>query len=99
MIAAIDHGYLLERPGQGQADLSGQFTFGVTRGYEIRHGRVGRAIKNMTVSGNGFDVLQSVSHVGTDFAWMPSGWCTKGQNLPVSMGGPSIKARLTIGGR
>jgi TldD protein len=99
MIAATDHGYLLERPGQGRADLSGQFTFGVTRGYEIRHGRIGRAIRNMTVSGNGFDVLRSVSHVGSDFAWMPSGWCAKGQSIPVSMGGPSLKARLVIGGR
>jgi TldD protein len=99
MIGATDHGYMLERPGRGQADLSGKFTFGVTRGYEIRHGRVGRAIRNMTVSGNAFDVLKSASHVGSDFDWMPSGWCAKGQSIPVSMGGPSIKSRLMIGGK
>ena len=99
MIEAIDHGYLLDRPGHGQADISGQFTFSVVRGYEIRYGRVGRAIKNISVSGSGFDALRSVTHVGSDFEWMPSGWCNKGQHIAVSMGGPSIKTRLAVGGR
>lgn len=99
MLSGIRQGYLLERPGKGQADLTGDFTFGVTRGYEIVHGTIGRAIRNTTVSGNAFRMLKSVTHVGDDFAWMPSGWCSKGQSIPVSMGGPSLKCRLRVGGR
>ena len=49
-IAAIDDGYYLIHTGNGQADSTGEFMFGITMGYEIKGGKVGRAI-DTTISG------------------------------------------------
>lgn len=44
MIASVEDGYYLIKPSNGQADLTSEFMFGVTLGYEIKNGRVGREI-------------------------------------------------------
>jgi TldD protein len=99
MIGAIERGYYLKRSKNGQADLTSEFMFGITSGYEIRNGKLGRAIRDTTISGVAFDVLQAVTHVGNDFTWSVGGWCGKKTLIPVSMGGPAIKTRLNLGGR
>jgi TldD protein len=99
MIGAIEHGYYLKRSSNGQADLTSEFMFGVTCGYEIVGGKLGRAIRDTTISGVAFDVLQAVTHVGNEFTWSVGGFCGKKTIIPVSMGGPAIKTRLNIGGR
>lgn len=99
MIGAIERGYYLRRSKNGQADLTSEFMFGITCGYEIRNGKLGRAIRDTTISGVAFDVLRAVTHVGDDFTWSVGGWCGKKTLIPVSMGGPAIKTRLNLGGR
>ncbi len=99
MIASIDHGYLLTRPSNGQADLTSEFMFAVTSGREIRNGKLGRALRDTTTSGVAFDMLKTVTHVGDDLAWEGSGFCGKKQPMPVGTGGPSIRCRITVGGR
>jgi TldD protein len=99
MIGAIDEGYYFKRSSNGQADLTSEFMFGVTCGYEIRHGRLGRATRDTTISGVAFDVLRATTHVGDEFTWSVGGWCGKKTLIPVSMGGPAIKTRLNVGGR
>jgi TldD protein len=99
MIGAIDHGYYFTRSGNGQADFTGEFMFAVTCGYEIRRGKLGRAIRDTTISGIAFDMLKAVTHVGDRFVWSPGGWCGKKQIIPVTMGGPAIKTRINVGGR
>jgi len=100
MIASIDRGYYLKRPSNGQADLTSEFMFGVCCGYEIRGGKLGRAVRDTTISGVAFDMLKTVTHVGDDFSWsMPGGWCGKKQRIAVGTGGPSLKCKVTIGGR
>ncbi len=100
MIGAIDRGYYLTRTGNGQADTTSEFMFSVQAGREIRNGKLGRAIRDTTISGVAFDMLKSVTHVGNDFKWSgPGGWCGKGQLAAVGMGGPSIKCRITVAGR
>jgi TldD protein len=99
MIGAIDHGYLFSRPSNGQADLTSEFMFAVTSGREIRNGKLGRALRDTTTSGVAFDMLKTVTHVGTDLAWDGAGFCGKKQPMPVGTGGPSIKCRITVGGR
>jgi TldD protein len=37
--------------------------------------------------------------VSNDMHWMCSGFCGKKQLIPVGMGGPAIKCRITMGGR
>jgi TldD protein len=99
MIGSIERGYYLKRSSNGQADLTSEFMFGITCGYEIRNGKLGRAIRDTTISGIAFDVLREATHVGNEFTWSVGGWCGKKTLIPVSMGGPAIKTRLNLGGR
>lgn len=99
MISSIKEGYYMMRRGNGQADLTSEFMFSVTLGYEIRNGKLGRAIKDTTVSGIAYDVLKTVSMVSGDMYWRTFGFCGKSQPMLLSMGGPAIKCRLNVGGR
>lgn len=99
MIASVDDGYYLLASGNGQADLTGEFMFGVTMGYEIKKGKLGRAILDTTVSGVAFDMLKTVDMVSDSVTWSAAGTCGKKQMMPVSMGGPAIKCEIMIGGR
>ena len=99
MIGSIDEGYYLLRHSNGQADSTGEFMFGVPLGYEIRGGKLGKAIRDTTISGVAFDVLKSVSMVSGDMSWSSGGFCGKKQLIPVGMGGPAIRCRVNIGGR
>ncbi len=99
MIASIDDGYYLIDSSNGQADLTGEFMFGVSLGYEIKHGKLGRALLDTTVSGIAFDMLKTVDMVSDRVTWSSSGFCGKKQPMPVGMGGPDMRCRITIGGR
>ena len=99
MIASIDDGYYLIESSNGQADLTGEFMFGVSLGYEIRHGKLGRALLDTTVSGIAFDMLKTVDMLSDRVTWASSGFCGKKQPMPVGLGGPDMRCRITIGGR
>ncbi len=99
MIASIEDGYYLMKPSNGQADTTSEFMFGVVLGYEIKNGQLGRAIRDTTISGVAFDVLQSVTMVSDEMKWSCAGMCGKKQAIPVGMGGPAIKCKINIGGR
>ncbi|MBO4375917.1 MAG: TldD/PmbA family protein [Lachnospiraceae bacterium] len=99
MIASIDDGYYLIESGNGQADLTGEFMFGVTMGYEIKNGKLGKALLDTTVSGVAFDMLKTVDMVSDEVVWSSSGFCGKKQMIPVSMGGPALRCKIMIGGR
>lgn len=99
MIASVDDGYYLLATGNGQADLTGEFMFGITMGYEIKNGKLGRAILDTTVSGVAFDMLKTVDMVSDKVKWEACGTCGKKQPMAVSMGGPAIRCQITIGGR
>lgn len=100
MIASIEDGYYLMKPGKGQADTTGEFMFAVGTGFEIKNGQLGRVIRDTTVSGLAFDVMKSVSMVANEFKWDTSGYyCTKKQMMPVGVGGAALKCRVRVGGR
>lgn len=99
MIASVDDGYYLIRPSNGQADSTSEFMFGVVLGYEIKRGRLRRAIKDTTIAGVAFDILKTVSMISGEMNWMSSGMCGKKQLIPVGMGGPALKCQVNIGGR
>ena len=98
MIASIEDGYLLMRPTNGQADTTSEFMFGVQMGYEIKHGKLGHAITDTTISGVAFDMLKEVTMLSDDMEWSCSGMCGKKQPMPVGMGGPAVKTKVYIGG-
>ena len=99
MIASIDDGYYLIDSGNGQADTTGEFMFGVTMGYEIKKGKLGKALLDTTISGVAFEMLKTVDMVSDTMVWSSSGFCGKKQPMPVGMGGPALRCRVKIGGR
>ena len=99
MIESIDDGYYLMDTNNGQADLTGEFMFGVTMGYEIKHGKLGKAILDTTVTGIAFDMLKTVDMVSDKVNWNSSGFCGKKQMIPVGLGGPELRCKIMIGGR
>ncbi len=99
MIASVDDGYYLVDTNNGQADTTGEFMFGVTVGYEIKNGKLGRAIRDTTISGVAFEMLKSVDMVGSTLQWSSSGFCGKKQPMPVGLGGPAIRCKVMVGGR
>ena len=99
MIASIDDGYYLIDSNNGQADTTGEFMFGVTMGYEIKNGKLGKALLDTTISGVAFDMLKTVDMVGDTVVWSSSGFCGKKQPMPVGMGGPALRCKVMIGGR
>ena len=98
LIGGVDDGYYIVKTGNGQADSTTEFMFGVTLAYEIKKGKLGRAIRDTTISGSAIKVLQSVDAVSSDMYWTCTGYCGKKQPMVVSMGGPALRAQAHIGG-
>jgi TldD protein len=98
MISDVEHGYYLMKTGNGEADSTTEFMFGITLAYEIRNGKLGRAITDTTVSGRAINMLRTVDAVSDDMHWECSGYCGKKQPMVVSMGGPAIRAMAHLGG-
>ena len=99
MIASVDNGYYLTKTQNGQADTTGEFMFGVTMGYEIKNGKLGRALRDTTISGVAFQMLKTVDMLSDTVHWDFAGTCGKKQPMHVSMGGPAIRCKVNIGGR
>ena len=98
MIASVEDGYYLMKSTNGEADLTSEFMFGITLGYEIKNGQLGRAIQDTTVSGIALDVLKTVTMISDELHWECSGYCGKKQIIPVGCGGPAIKCKMHVGG-
>lgn len=99
MISSIDDGYYFLDSGNGQADSTSEFMFAVTSGYEIKKGKIGRALLETTISGVAFDMLKSVSMISDEMEWVSYGTCGKKQSMVTAMGGPSLKCQVKIGGK
>ncbi|NLL91180.1 MAG: TldD/PmbA family protein [Ruminococcaceae bacterium] len=99
MISSVDDGYYLISSNNGQADSTGEFMFGVTTGYEIKNGKLGRALLDTTISGIAFEMLKTVDMVGNEVSWSSSGFCGKKQLMPVGLGGPALRCKVMMGGR
>ena len=46
-----------------------------------------------------FEMLKTVDMVGDTISWSSSGFCGKKQPMPVGLGGPAIRCKITVGGR
>lgn len=99
IIASTADGYLLEGARNGQADSTGEFTFGVQEARRIRDGKLGELVRGVTITGIAFDVLGTVDAVSREFRWdLGSGYCGKGQPAKVDAGGPYLRCRALLGG-
>jgi len=99
LIASVDDGYFLVKTGNGQADSTGEFMFSVNVGYEIKNGKLGKAIRETTISGVAFEMLKTVDMISDDMKWDIGGFCGKKQPMTTGMGGPALRCDMNIGGR
>lgn len=102
IIASVAYGVYAKRFGGGQVDTTkGDFTFGVYEAYLIENGKITAPLKDVTLIGNGPEVMNKVSMVGNDMTFSMGSWtCGKdAQNIPVSLGIPTVKvSTITVGG-
>jgi TldD protein len=102
IIASVEKGLYAVNFGGGQVDItSGKFVFSASEAYLIENGKIGAPVKGATLIGNGPDVLQRVSMVGSDLKLDGGvGTCGKeGQSVPVGVGQPTLRIdALTVGG-
>ncbi len=100
LIARIEDGYLLDGASNGQADSNGEFMFGTRMAWKIEKGKKTKLLRGVNISGQAFEVLQTVDGVGRDFRWdLGSGHCGKGQPAKVDAGGPWLSCHVLVGGR
>jgi TldD protein len=93
IIAAVDLGIVCETYTEGQVDLGGgDFTFQVKNGWLVEKGKLTAPIKDVSISGNGPDLLSSITMVGDDSHLDAGGWTCgkKNQAVPVSDGMPTV---------
>lgn len=99
IIEETKNGYFLKGARTGQADVDAEFVFQVKEAYTIHQGELGELLRSVTMTGNAFEVLQTVDAVGKTFALdMGFGVCMKGQLASVDGGGPHLRCKLLIGG-
>jgi TldD protein len=85
----------------GQVDISsGDFVFVPSEAYLVENGRLTAPVKNLTLIGNGPDVMTRITMVGNDLGISDGMWtCGKGQSVPVGVGLPTVKiSEITVGG-
>ena len=102
IISSVKYGVFAKRFGGGQVDITkGDFTFGVFEAYLIENGKLTAPLKDVTLIGNGPEVMRNVTMVGNDLKISKGSWtCGKsGQSVPVSVGIPTVKvSTITVGG-
>jgi len=102
VISSVKYGVYAKRFGGGQVDITkGDFTFGVYEAYLIENGKLTAPLKDVTLIGNGPDVMRKVTMVANDPTMSPGTWtCGKsGQRVPVGVGIPTTKvSEITVGG-
>lgn len=101
LLNSIDKGVFVKKMGGGQVNtLTGDFIFEILEGYWIEKGELVYPLKNLSIMGNGPQILQEIDGVANDFG-TAIGTCGKeGQGVPVGDGQPTIRIpRLTVGGK
>src|SRR5690606_5575266 len=102
IIRSVERGIYCVSYSGGQVNISnGDFVFSVTEAYMIEHGRITAPVRNVTLIGNGPDVLSKVTMVGSDYKLSDGRWMCgeNGQSVPVGVGMPSVLVSgITVGG-
>ncbi len=100
MLTSIDDGYYLCHAKGGQT-MGDMFSFGAQYGFEIKNGKLGSMVRDINMSGNLFNTLESISMIGNNKQFSEIGGCGKGGQLmrKSGKGAPHIKIEnVTIGG-
>ena len=102
IVRSVDRGIYAVRFGGGQVEIGkGDFMFLAVEAYLIEGGRITAPLRDLTLIGNGPEVMSRVEMVGNDLQLSEGTWtCGKdGQSVPVGVGMPTVKiSRVTVGG-
>jgi TldD protein len=99
LLAQLGNGYYLLGAKGGQT--SGEnFTFGAQYGYIVKNGKIGAMVRDINISGNLYQTLNSITAIGGDLKLSEVGGCGKGQkNIRSCHGTPHMLINnLIIGG-
>ena len=100
LISEVQEGYLLKGARGGQADANAEFMFSVQEAYRIENGKLGELLRGAAISGQAFEVLQSVDGVSREFRFdLGAGYCGKLQPAKVDAGGAYLRCKAIVGGR
>ena len=102
IIRSVKRGIYAVKFAGGQVEIGkGDFMFGTTEAYLIEDGRLTTPLRDVTLIGNGPEVMSRVDMVGNDAVLSTKTWlCGKdGQNVPVGVGMPTMRiSSMTVGG-
>jgi TldD protein len=99
MLEEIKDGIYLIGSRGGQVNPGeGVFQFNAERGFIVKNGELSTPLRDVSLSGNTLEILNSVAMVGNDLQ-MNSGRCGKaGQLVPVSDGAPHVMVKSAVVG-
>lgn len=102
IVQSVKKGIFARRFGGGQVDITkGDFVFSLIECYLIEDGKLTAPLRNVSLVGNGPQVMNRVTMVGNDLEFSDGTWtCGKhGQRVPVGVGMPTIKiSEIVVGG-
>lgn len=100
IIGSTDTGLLVKDIVGGSVNpITGEFNFGVTKGYLIKNGKIIRPVKNVSLTGKGSDILRKIDKIGEKLT-IEQGMCgAKSGYIPVGVGQPMIRINgMLVGG-
>jgi TldD protein len=100
LIADTKEGLLAIKGISGMEDpVGGGFQGRVLKGYLIKNGEKKELVRSFTLTGKALDILKTVDMVGKKLE-LDGGHCGKGEEdwVPVTTGGPFMRARIIVGG-
>lgn len=100
IIGSVKKGFYAKSFQGGMVNSTGKFTFSVNLGYLIEDGKLTKPVKNATLIGSNFEILQNIDMIGNDTGFF-LGTCGKdGQSVPVTCGTPTVRInKMTVGGK
>ena len=84
MIASVEEGLLVDTPlGLGQGNvISGAFSNSLGLAYKIENGEIVGRVKDVSIAGNVYDLLQNVVAVSREAEWIYNDFCLPYVLLP-----------------
>jgi TldD protein len=101
IISETKEGLYVEKSLSGMEDVvGGGVQCSALKGYIIKNGEMTQLVRSMTLAGKVLDILKTVDAVGNKLSFSGGGTCGKGEEdfIPVSTGGPLMRAEMVVGG-